>query len=371
MITGTRLQVLAILFFTGLQFNEKPDRGPLFFTMGDEWRQAVKDIEIFAFEGVDTLVRHHVSLLSNKNGNPLLFFSDLKTPVCADGECKLANIKVYWNLLGNYVGYGIYPAYPLTKYDHDVFDGSDYARLHQLFMDNNSILKRRKISELVDRVPSKTYKQGLGKVDGMSGATKKEIKESVVDGGLYSCYTLWHIIHGEVKEKMKAYLKSIYSDSLNRYFLYSNYEDYRAYALKQLDKSAFVNHLDQIILIFRQSSPLLRTYFLKKIPEPVFQDQIVTQQIYRTFSTLDVNTKTQLIKKVGSAHPTAVEILSEHLPIMTKNQLKFYLSFLNENPRYLNPAVESNLSETGGSKKYAHAYLIRQFLKTFWQHRQR
>ena len=362
MIINNRIAVLVILLFAGLQFNNRPDKQPLFFTMGNEWQQAAGDKEIFTFRSADTLIHHSVRLLSTANGNPLLFFSDLQTPVCADGECKLASIKVYWNLLGNYVGYGISPNYPLTKYEHELFDNNDYAKLHQLLLDNNSVLKRRKISELVDQVPAENYKPGFGKVDGMSGATKKEIKESVVDGGLYSCYTLWHIIHGEAKKKMKTYLKSIYSDSLNNYFLYSDYEDYHAYALKQLDKSAFGNHLDQIILIFGQSSPLIRTYILKKMPDLVLQDQIITERIFGTFPTLDVNTKTRLIKKIDSAHPAAVEILSENLRLMTKNQLQFYLDFLKENPKYLNAMIKSNLYEIGRSKKYAYTYLITEFL---------
>ena len=362
MITSNRLAVLAILLFSGLQFYDEPNREPLFFTMDNEWEQAIKDREVLTFQGEDTLTRHSISLLSNTGGNPLLFFSDLETPVCADGECKLANIKVYWNLLGNYVGYGIHPNYPLTKYDHDPFEATDYAKLHQLFLDNNSVLKRRKISELVDRVPSKDYKQGLGKVDGMSGATKKEIKESVVDGGLYSCYTLWHIIHGKAKEEMKAYLRSVYSDSLNNYFLYSGYEDYQSYALKQLDKSAFGDHVDQIVLIFKESSPLTRTYILKKMPDLILQDQMVARQMFGAFPTLDVNTRTRLIKKTDSSHPIAVEILAENILSMTKNQLQFYLDFLKENPIQLNPAVKSNLLKISRSKKYTYAYLITGFL---------
>lgn len=346
----------------GFQFERQPNREPLFFAMDNEWQQAIQDMEIFTLHGSDSLIQHSVSILSNAVGNPLLFFSDLETSVCADGECRLAKIKIYWNLLGSYVGYGIYQESPLTKYEHDPFEMEDYATLHRLLSDNNSILKRKKISELVDKVPSAQYKPGFGKVDGMSGATKKEIKESVVDGGLYSCYTLWHIVHGEVKKKMNTYLKSVYSDSLNNYFLYSNYEDYQAYALKKLNKIDFEDHSEQIISIFKGRSPLIRTYILKKMPESMLNDQIVTEQIFSIFSSLDVNTKTRLIKELGSAHMAAVAILSNHLSAMTKNQLKLYLRFLSENPNYLNPSIKSNLLETSRSEKYSYNFLIRQFL---------
>ncbi len=329
--------------------------------MGEEWKLAVSEREVFTFQSPDTLLYHSVSLLSDTTGNPLLFFADLETPVCADGECKLANIKIYWNLLGNYVGYGTAPKYPLTKYEHDPFDYDDYTRLHHLLLDHNSILKRKKISDLVDKVPAETYKPGFGKVDGMSGATKKEIKEAVVDGGLYSCYTLWHLAHGEAKKQMVAYLESIHSDALNNYFLYTPYEDYQAYALKQLGKEDFSAHTPQIVSIFKEGSPLIRTYMLKKMPVAMLNDQLVTEQLFGIFPSLDVNTKTLLIKKLNAADAIAVEILAGHVTAMTKNQLRYYLGFLDNNPGYLSPSVTADLMETTRSHEYTYNYLIKAF----------
>ncbi|MDN5213437.1 hypothetical protein QQ020_15310 [Fulvivirgaceae bacterium BMA12] len=333
----------------------------MFFTMGEEWKLAIREREVFTFQSQDTLLYHSVSLLSDTTGNPLLFFADLETPVCADGECKLANIKIYWNLLGNYVGYGTSPKFPLTKYEHDPFDHDDYARLHHLLLDDNSILRRKKISDLVDRVPAETYKPGFGKVDGMSGATKKEIKEAVVDGGLYSCYTLWHLVHGEVKKQMIAYLESIHSEALNHYFLYTPYEDYQAYALKQLDKENFSAHTQQIISIFKEGSPLIRTYILKKMPVSVLNDQGVTAQLFGIFPSLDVNTKTLLIKKMDTADATAAQLLAKHVTAMTKNQLRNYLGFLDDNPGCLTPSVTADLMEITRSREYAYNYLIKVF----------
>ncbi|WP_346750340.1 hypothetical protein [Splendidivirga corallicola] len=330
--------------------------------MNDEWEEVSKDMEVFTVTNKDTLINHNIRLLSTKEGYPRLFFADLETPVCADGECRLAKIKIYWNLLGNYVGYGIDPDEPLTKFEHDPFDKEDYAKLHALLLDDNSVLRNREMSELVDEVPVSISKADFGAVDGISSATKKEIKESVVQGGLYSCYTLWHLVHGEVKKNISAYLQSIYTDSLNNYLLYSDYEDYQYYGLKKLPKEAFEKHFEQVIRIFEKTQPLIRTYILKKIPNNILEDRNNTEQFYRLFSRTDINTKTQLVKKAGSAHLIALEILSGFSSEMTKNQLKLYLEIFNENPENLTPLIKSNLLEAARSEKYAYNYLIKEFL---------
>lgn len=201
---------IAILFtisaISGFQNQKDPAYNPLFFTMDRAFENIRKDELAFVFtvKTIDTTeTKYKVRLLSNKEGEPLLYFADIKTSVCADGMCKLTHIKVYWNLLGNYVGYDIDPKLPLTKWQHNHFNTEDYAKLHQLLLDDNSILKRRKMSDLLDETTAPSSATDSNEIDAISGATKKEIEKSIVKGALYSCYTIWHIIHGEVKRKNK------------------------------------------------------------------------------------------------------------------------------------------------------------------------
>lgn len=362
---------LIVILFTivGFQDQKKPDYTPMFFSMTNEWKDIAKDEPIFEFtvKSLDTIyntqLNHKVRLLSSSSGEPRLFFSDIETSVCADGECKLANIKVYWNLLGNYVGYGIYSKYPLTKFEHEHFEKEDYAKLHKLLLDDNSIIKRRKMSDLIDKIPVSPSNINSKDLDGISGATKREIKESVVKGGLYSCYTLWHIVHGEVKEKMKTYLQSISSEVLNHYFLYSSYKDYQEYALKQLDKTEFSEFSNQILKIFKTTDALTKAYILKKIPSDVLTEFKISTQLYNTFPEIDINSRTLLIQKMESANPNAVEILSKNLNYMTKNQLKLYLKFIEETPGSLTREIKSNMIKASNYKGYIYNHLIKEFLK--------
>ncbi|MEO9570649.1 MAG: hypothetical protein ABJH82_00925 [Polaribacter sp.] len=365
----TFILIFALFLVTGFHHQQPINDEPLFFSMGDEWKDIVKDVPVFNFKAKSldssytTHVAQEVRLLSNSKKQPVLFFSDIETAVCADGECKLANLKIYWNLLGNYVGFGIDPDLPLTKFEHDVFETEDYAKLHELLLDEHSILKRRKMSDLIDTVyvsPSNLFSKNI---DAVSGATKAEIKESVVKGGLYSCYTLWHIVHGEVKEKMKTYIDSIHSDELITYFLDSPYRDYQQYALKQITAKDYEKHIESILQIFKTNDALTRAYILKKIPDSLFSDQKVSTEVYQTFPNIDVNTRTLLIKRIAYANAIAVEILSESLEDMTKNQLKFYLNYLEKIPAKIDKKIEFNLIKTSKNQDYTYSYLIKKYLK--------
>jgi len=219
------------------------------------------------------------------------------------------------------------------------------------------------MSDLIDKIPVSPSYINSKDLDGISGATKKEIKESVVHGGLYSCYTLWHIVHGEVQEKMKVYLQSISSEVLNHYFLYSPYKDYQEYALKQLDKTEFKEFSKQIINIFKTTDALTRAYILKKIPSDVLSGEKISTQLYNTFPGIDINSRTLLIRKMESANPNTVEILSKYLAYMTKNQLKLYLKYIEETPRSITREVKSNLIRASNYKQYIYSYLIKEFLE--------
>ena len=336
----------------------------MFFNMEKEYKEIARDQELFDFNGQDSTEVNKLLVLSDKSGAPLLFYSAIETSVCADGECKLAKIKIYWNLLGNYVGFGVYKKAPLTKNEHDPFTNSDYKKLHQLLGDRHSILERREMDDLIDEIPVvgealETYKG----VDAISGATKKEIKESVVKGGLYSCYALWHLVHGRVVGGMKSHLKTIYSDSITNYLLKSDYQDYQEFGLKKLSDAKFALHIQDVIRIFNTSSPITRAYILKKIPNELFQKEIVTIQLYTVFSKVDKNTRTQLIEKMKDSNTKSSELLVSQIDSMTKNQLAFYLVFLKEHPAYLNKTIKTALKKYTRSKGVKYKLEVKEFIR--------
>ena len=75
-----KIIILILLLSTmAFQMLKKPNDVPLFFTMSQEWKEVVKEENIFEFNQVSVaeysqVTPHTAKLLSNEKGEPRLFF---------------------------------------------------------------------------------------------------------------------------------------------------------------------------------------------------------------------------------------------------------------------------------------------------------
>lgn len=309
---------------------------------------------------IDSMGLQNVDLLKDKNGKPILYVSEISTPVCADGNCRLMDIRLYWTLLGDYAGFDRYPMLPLTKHDHDEFLIEDYIRLHHLLIDNNSILKKRTIDELVEK-PKKTIEN---EVDALSGATVAEIKEAVVSGALYSCYTAWHIVHGRIKGELKNYTLSILKDDMIIDMLTSNNTNYQIFAIDKLDIDGYRKHFNDLITIYETGIPLVRAFVLKKMPNDFWIDEELQSPFWKLFGNIDTNSRSLLLDRIDSASNTTLELISSQLGVMTKNQLKIYLAHLRDISDF-SPKINNNFVAFVNSENEVYSYLVEDFLKEY------
>ena len=355
-------QLIAYSFLVLWIDPKPPTHQPVHCTMFSEWEQATDEYHVLDLYSKDSSHQHKVYLLKDSLNSPLLYYASINTPVCIDELCKPLVVSVYWNLLGNYAGYGLVGEEPLSKFDHEYFNQADYRKLHELLLDDNSILERRKLEQLydsqVERERKITYK-GV-EVDAITAATKKEIKTTVVEGALYSCYTLWHLAHGPVKTQIMERITQLFEPDQMHRWLYSEYIDYQEYALKKLQAEAFQQHADRIIELIKSSRPATRNYLLKKLPVTFWSEKETSTAIYESFKDLDVNSRTVLIQKLNLAPDLAIRLLSPSVMSMTKNQLKGFLEVLSLSMLHADPQVIDHLRVV--SDQYPFVYLIEAYL---------
>lgn len=307
---------------------------------------------------VDSMGLQEVRMLVNEKSNPVLYTSNIETPVCADGECRLMHIRLYWTLLGEYAGFNRFPGLPLTKHDHDEFLQADYLKLHHLLSDRLSILERRTIDELVEK-PKKSEVEGA---DALSGATIKEVKESVVGGALYSCYVAWHLVHGAIKEDIKAHTMSLINDAMVREMLNSNSVDYQMFALNQLEVESYTEHVDRISEIFESSIPMVRTFIIKNLPDVFWNTEKLQRPFWNNFGKVDINSRSLLLDHLQHVSKDTLEDLSSQLGVMTKNQLRAYLQHLEER-KSTSKSLRKNLEAFSKTDSEKYAYLVAQYLE--------
>lgn len=165
---------------------------------------------------IDTLYQY-----VSAEGFPIQYTRNIRTNVCFDNKCRLLDIIVYWNLTGRYLGFELPEEEFLSKTDHDPFTEAEYDRLNDLLLNPTSPLGQYSYKELILESASTTEE-----VDGVSGATSKEVLEFVVEGAAYTTHKLYEVIYGPTKTEIANWTKeSFTSEFLTALLQSENYSD--------------------------------------------------------------------------------------------------------------------------------------------------
>lgn len=314
----------------------------------------------FDFPLTDSSFICSVELNFTSDSIPATYSTIMSIPVCDDGLCQTLELLMYWNLIGNYLKYDTIKGMPLTKYDHLPFTKSDYVKLHEILADNNSILERKTLYELFDR----DHVRKSNTVDAITGATAQAVKNAIVEGALYSSYSLWHIANGGIKTMIQDYTKTIFTPELGEILL--NSEDYQEqlFVLKLLSEEDFATLFNSITILLSTSNPLVEMYILKKLPEAIWQNQSYQYQLIRSFPKLNINSQSILFQKLlelDTIEISSLVFLSEQIDEMSINQLENYFRILENVHSEKNTEIRDKLKAASESMD-DKAYFIDRFL---------
>lgn len=251
--------------------------------------------EVALLPGKDSVFINPVYFICTEDGN-FYYECILKTPVCNDTLCQIVQVKIFWDLIGNYMRFDTLPGHPLTKYDHLPFSPEDYNKLQTTLKDGNSILGRKSEYELLDNNRQR-YSE---KIDALTGATDLQIKNAVVDGALYSTYTLWHLVNGNIKTELLNCTLKHYDTKIENQLLLSDNPNFNIFALKQLNAQDYIDRFPEIIQLMDKGHPLVNFYIAKKLPPDVFTESENIESLEMIWPVLDPNTKSVLRIYIGT-----------------------------------------------------------------------
>lgn len=356
------IAVVGFLLMGNKPIKKPMDNPPEYFVL--DWKEGTKLIpeQTEFYIEVDSMGRQDVLALVNERKVPVLYAAEIATPVCADGECKLMNIKFYWTILGEYAGFDRYPMMPLTKHDHDEFRAEDYQKLHRLLADDKNLMGRRRIEQLVEKPKMRT----VNGVDAVSGATIARVKESVVSGALYSCYTAWHLVHGDIQEQLKTHSLSILDKQTILDMLYSINPEYQIFAMEKMDSADYKEHYEQLAKVFRTSTPLVRSIITKRLTSKYKDTPKLQRRFWEAFDVVDTSSRSLMMKYLDEAPGYVPEVLSSKLSAMSKNQVKTFLRYLSNNKK-MDSKTQNNLLKFANSENETYAYLVLEFLEELQQ----
>ncbi|KAA0991758.1 hypothetical protein [Dyadobacter aurulentus] len=279
----------------------------------------------------DTL-SYTLKLALDDAGRPQYFFRNIFTPVCYTNECKPVHINFYWDLLGNYMRFDLPPNKVLTKVDHDEFKEEDYQKLQDILAQPTSIFAELKMEDLIT-----TGTENLtDSVDVKAGATLKTIKNQVIDGAVYTCYTLWHIAYGKVVPEMQKIIEEYSDDNLLHSFLNSSNYHYQYWAMdKVVDPNGNVrrNYETDIEKIIGGKNIFIAKNALQRVGESFLAGQEKQSWLWQTYQKSPYALQIAILKKLQSVPVTdsVKENLKASLPESNQEQASLINQILAKN----------------------------------------
>jgi len=291
------------------------------------------DIKVkeYFFRENDT-TSYMIKLALDESGKPLYFFRNIFTPVCYTNECKPVHVNFYWDLLGNYTRYDMPEGKILTKVDHEEFKQEDYEKLQDILAKQNSIFADLEMKDLITEGTDNLSDS----VDAKTGATLKTIKNEVIDGAVYTCFTLWKIAYGKAVNEMKKITETYTNDELLHQFLISNNHHYQYWAMEKvirngLVKKPFENDIEKVISgknIFTARGALQQT------GNDFFSDTIRQNWLWGAFQAASYPLQIAILKKLINIplSKTLAEKIADQAVKSNQEQSRLMLNLLGEQP---------------------------------------
>lgn len=167
--------------------------------------------------------------IQNEKKQPIAYYMEVESVVCGDSQCKVDIVKIYWDNLGQFDRLEMPEGVDLEKAKGEHFSKFDYLKLAKILKDKNSPLKEVYKTEIVSS-------GGSEGIDGISGATVLVEKNAFVEGAVWTCYSLWHWVHGETQH----IIRNISGDALTNLelqnLLTKDSMEYQDFAIDQLTR---------------------------------------------------------------------------------------------------------------------------------------
>ena len=284
-----------------------------------------------------------VELVLDQDGLPDYYRCHVNAPVCDDGLCRPLILDVCWDLLGNFTGFEVPGSLPLTKWDHLEFTREDYLKLEEILGDKNSLLGTvTDVNALFDPVTKKISE----KVDAVTGATLETVKNAVVPGAVYSSYTLWHIVNGEIPTAIRQRTGSCPGPDLIDKFLSSDHYPYHYEALEYLVRTGYEGHLTGLVRMMENCQPFVARKAVEMFPTDWVGAERFQQAITEIMCHLDYRAQELWLNRLMEVqvHPGTLETLTRGNERFSQVQLQRILELCDKNRSGLNRATLDRLA---------------------------
>ncbi|GAB2791963.1 hypothetical protein GCM10027275_41020 [Rhabdobacter roseus] len=218
------------------------------------------------------------------------YSANIMAPVCEEGICYNVHVIFNWNLIGEFINYQTQPYNPLTKLDHKPFTLADYAKLQRILTSHDLVF--------TGLSPEKLVVKAEETVDGYSGATVEAIRDEVIEGALYTCYTLWHIANGPVVDSIRRHTQRQLDKPMIAKIIGYNTSQAHYYLIEHMSEAQFAQNLTEILGLVKNGKGYFPKNAIEKIPEKLFGRQEMQDFLVQQYDSLSYYTQVAALNKL-------------------------------------------------------------------------
>lgn len=258
------------------------------------------------------------------------------SPVCEDTTCYPVELYFYWDIFGNYLKYELPEGVELTKLDHKSFTEDDYKKLSLLLQNTNPSFLGMSKEELIGEVDNDS-------IDGYSGATVTVVKDEIIEGAVYSCYTLWNIAHGKVVDRIQCKTKELLSPGLVKHIVSTGNTDGCYFLVNNFKEGDFIQYSDEVVSMIKSSKGYLAQKALEKMPDTLVANVQFQKNMVTVYPELDYYAQKSFLKRLrGNLKSNALGfVLLNNIQSLNSAHTKSLVAiFCDENLE-----IDSNLTE--------------------------
>ena len=254
-----------------------------------------------------------------------IYSARVSTPVCEGSKCYTVEIIFYWDLIGRFHHFDTIPGKGLTKLDHIPFTSEDYRKLNGILRSPTSLLSAYSKEELV-----KDSRSSI--IDGKTGATNAELKQSVIEGAVYSCHTLWHIAQGPMVDEIQSVTQQLFTKDLIQKMISGEDQWINYFLINHFSAREFALYLPEVMKTIEDGEGYFAKNAFEKMPVEVINCQEALIYFAIHFNDFDYYAQVALLQKLQS----------ESLSTSMKEKLD---ETLDERDSYRNDLIKTLLSE--------------------------
>jgi hypothetical protein len=313
----------------------------------------------------DDVEKRNVTLYQyvSKDGFPVYYSRNINTGVCYDNQCRTLDITLYWNPSGRYLGFELPENEFLSKDDHVPFTEEEYVRLNSLLSDPELPLGDFTYNQIAAKSKASLYK-----VDGISGATSKDVLEYVIEGSAYTTYRIYELVYGDTQTEVEAWTNEVLNDEyLEDILSDSPYPDKLwAIGLVHGRLSEFPRSKKMVLDLTGSEDYSLAEKCLNSLVPADLADEDFQNKLINKFQSFDFGMKTKTIDLLKNAPEISPEVISKlnkglnkwEVPI-TSRILDMYKEKQINDSNTIATVQNIASSENGYLSRKAEAYLER------------